>query len=696
MSAARTIYILVFLAALLVLAAFIGCDILEPDRSGTAVENQPPEVFIVNIPPDSAVFSRNPDLNWYATDIDGYIRFFRYAVVVESMMVINGAPVPPDVFIQQGTDAQFGWDTLRVDLDHPQSSATIRLYANVDFPVDSFVSQFFFIQACDDQGALSSVKYRKYSRNNHYPNTRFRARDFYINAKDPSSPAPGINLDWRGADSIDWGRAEAPLEYEWRLYGPFDTTAAIYIKLVPENCIYDPTLDSLIGCIDVPVLDVDNLPPAIGGTPQPLQHSRGPNYANDPNDVWVTDNRTTLYNVFEGMNLTQTSKYRFIFWVRARDDGFVPDPTPAFQQFFVFEALFERPIAVFDETGYTRQQGRWAAESLHTSMRAVEDLVRAAGYDESQYETWVDYFFKTNYPCDRCPAFNQSADTIRDRQNPDLIDVLSHRILLFYADDVDGEINENPGFGFMYLVFQGIDMGASGFVMARNLGGVNQNYFRNQPIAKSLQFQEKFGISQVNCEAWFHDLVVDIYNPVFNEEFIGAYPNIGGYPQIDVDVGVGGRLDTLYKRMPLDTSHVMVGLPEVGVGTRTQFAAPIYLYLSKDGDKSIFHGKVNAVVQQNGDLRSACFLFTPTAMVQEPMKEVFTTITNWLEAKFIEAPAALKGVPSYNTSGASVAERRMRLDRSLDYLAEYAKPEYLESIGLVLPPFQISPDSDTK
>jgi len=703
MSAARTLYIVGFLAALLVVAALVGCDFLEPDRSGNPVENVRPEVFVVNVPPDSAQFSRNPDLNWYATDIDGYITSFRYSVVVESMMVINGNQVTPDVFIEQATDEQFGWTTLPVNLDNPQSMATVRLYANRDFPVDSFVSQFFFIQAEDDRNGMSDIKYRKYSRNNHYPNTKFRPNKYYINAKDAGSPAPGIGLTWLGSDSVDWGRADPPLEYEWRLYGPFDTLSPIYVKIVKENCIYDPTVDSLIGCINVPVLDIENLPEAVGGAAQPIMSSQGPNFANDSNDVWVTDNQVNLYGVFDELvpPLSETSKYKFIFWVRARDDAFVPDPTPAFGQFNVFEALFERPIAIFDETGYTTTNGRWGPESLYVVMDYWEQLIRNAGYSEEEfskdYSDRLDYFFSTDNPCDsrapyRCRGFDTNVDSIFRRQNPNLIDVLSHRILILLNDDVDGELSESPLFGFLDIIYQGMDMGASGLIMARNLGEANQDSYRNEPDFKSIPFQRRFGISQVNKEAWFSILVENLAHPVFAEEFIGAYPNIGGYPQIDVDYGhVDSRINAYYRFWPIDPDHIFEGSPEIGVATRTQFAAPLYLYLSKDGAQSVFHGKVNAVAMQDGELRSACFLFTPLAMDQEPMQEVFTTIIQWLEAKFTGGATAMK-IPTYNTGYASIAERRARLQQMADYISEHATQEQIEKLGLALPPYQISPE----
>ena len=683
MSSARTIILIFTLVIMGAIMTLVGC---QPDRSGTATPNAKPLVFPVNIPPDSAHFSRNPDLNWYATDKDGYIKFFRFAVVVESLMVIDNNRVTPDVFVEEATDNQFGWDTLRVDLDHPQSTARVRLYANVDFPIDSFITQYFFIQAQDDQGAMSEIKWRMYSRNNHYPNTHFRNSRVYINAKDANSPAPGIGVTWDGADSADYGRALPPLEYEWRLYGPYLDTATVFVNLVKENCVYDPIGDSFVNCIDIKVLDVDNLPPSVGGKAQPLMHSTGPNYASDTNDVWVTETQATLYDVFEGLNLNTTSQYKFIFWVRARDDGFVPDPTPSFGQFYVVEALFEKQAAVLDETGYTRRMGRWAPTSIDTAKAVFYNYIRGAGFEEFDSLSGVHYFFST----DKKDIYENSVVPAL----PTLVDILSHRVLIFYNDDAEGGPNENPAFGLLDDVFFGLDMGASGLVFARNLGDAGRNTLPGARVGKSALFQWHFGIQEVVVEGWLRDVFLDLRNPVFNEQFIGAYANLPGYPNIMVDYGVGSLLDNnRYPRMFLDTLHVMNGLPEVGVGKRTAFAAPLYLYLSKDGDRSFYHGKVCAVAQQIGDMRSACFLFTPIAMDPEPMQELFETGMVWLSAKFQGSPsgASLKGVEAYETEYADVTARRARITEFLNYLSENADLPEVARYGITLKPYEVSP-----
>jgi len=683
------------LITLIISLAAIVFTACEPQRKGTEAANNPPQVFFVNIPPAGADFSRNPDISWYGTDIDGYILFYRYAVIVDSMLLANGIHVTPDEFAEQAADPQFDWDTLDVDLDHTRTTTTVRLHANVDFPVDSFVTQYVFVQACDDRGAMSDIIWHMYSRNNHFPNTHFRAQDEYINAVDPSSPAPGISLRWRGADSTDWGRADPPLEYEWRLYGPFEEEAVIRMKIAKEDCIYDPITDSFVNCREVPVLDLENLPPTVANLPRPLMHSQGSNFMNDPKDVWITGTETTLYNVYEALDLTQTSRYKFIFWVRARDDGYLPDPTPSFAQFWVYEAKFENSVMIVDETGYSVAQGIWGPRDIDTVKAYFYNMLNInLGYDDFDTlyvrDVGPDHFFFT---ATRKNTQGSIFPIDISKRAPELIDVLSHRVIIFHNDDVLSGPDESR-FGYMTLVYRGLDMGASGWVMSRNLGNVGFFTPRGEEINMSLAFALRFGIRSIVCEGWKAGVTTPApAPPVFTEEFIGAYPNIQGFPQIAVDYGPGSLIDTRYPRWRLEPDHVMQGQPETGIGTRTQFAAPLYLYLSRYGDKSMFHGKVLSVMQQLGDMRTACFMFTPMAMDPAPMQEVFEIVMPWLSAKFEEgAKASTIDIPSYKTGFSDITERRARIDQFLRYMSEEATPEERAAYGMELPPpFEVAP-----
>lgn len=701
------------LAAILVLAVISGCA---PDRKGTAAVNRPPQVFIVNTPPDGGTFSRNPDLNWYATDGDGFIKLFRYAVLVDSSLKINGQEVPVDVFVAQAASAQYNWTTLEVDLDHPRSTATVRLYANVDFPIDSFITQYFFIQAEDDQGLVSEIKWRRYARNDHYPNTHHRAAEVFINAMDANSPMDGIVLNWDGADSLDWGRATPPLEFEWRLYGPFASDAPVYVNIVPENCTWDPVTRTYINCIDTRVLNLDALPPVIGDIPQPVAQSKGPNFDADPNDVWVTSQQATIYNVFRDVpSITKTSQFKFLFWVRCRDDGFVPDPTPSFSQFFVVEALFEKGVAIFDETAFLNT-AFWFPRDLNLAKRTYKNYIDGAlqqimGNDYVPFDTAAitDTF---QYP----PATGRETDffCVQRIRNPGppvrnfppvkpkLTDILSHKVLLVTKDDADMSLRENVDLnGLVSYAYFGMDMGASGWVMARNLG-TSEMTQNTEPgmYALSANFANYFGISDVYHEGWSYysirNFTATPRRPmIWNEQFMGAFSlKADLFPDIDVDLRLlidrYRRLDdtgffVLDTTKPYDT-HYFAGMPEVGAGTRTNQATALYLYNSRMGEASALHGKVMGVAQEVDNVRSLAFMFTPLAIDTLKAQQLFAVSLNWLMDKFLIAPAYKAGATAWESG--DMAARRARGREFLNRVVELGRkdPQVFRDLGVEMQP----------
>jgi hypothetical protein len=79
-------------------------------------------------------------------------------------------------------------------------------------------------------------------------------------------------------------------------------------------------------------------------------------------------------------------------------------------------------------------------------------------------------------------------------------------------------------------------------------------------------------------------------------------------------------------------------------------------------------------------MRSACWLFTPLAMDPAAMQQAFTTTLDWL----IDNPKSA----SLN----EIENRRERIRNFLHYLSHQASPQELESYGIKLRPFQLSPE----
>lgn len=711
MKAAGKVIMIISLTIITALFIFAGCS---PDRKGTALANQPPQVFMVNTPPDSASFSRNPELNWYATDIDGYIVFFRYAVVRATDLKIDGSPVDVETFVSAATEEEFGWDTLTVDLDHPQSTATIRLYADTVSPVDTYVPQYFFVQAQDDAGAKSDITYRCYTRNNHYPNTHLTNPGYSINAEDTSSPAPGIIVSWDGADSTDYGRVKPPLEYEWRLYGPFSADAIICTTLVCTSVSYNPQTESYDSTWEYAV-NLDSLPPALpaaggGEIEQPLRRSEGTNYKIDPSDVWVSTQNMTIYDVFNGADSTlvaHTSEYQFVFWVRARDDGYLPDPAPAFAIFKVANAKFEKPVAVVDATDY--KSGYWSPKP--TGSRNSSMIVKTMFYNYINEAldniSPNDSFTINDYPRgslerDYFHFISQS----KDSTYPSVLNMLSHKVIIYFSDgaaggtqDVDEAIGPSPTLkGLMNYVCQGISMGSSGWFMARNAGGLQYNN-NSRTLTKSATFQYYFGISSVTAEGWLYETLMNaIHLPrlplSWNEEFIGATSIMTSlFPSIDVDTSL---LNSRYVSLsedyyylisdPDSNIHYLTALPEIGTCSKTAYAAPIYVYNSKFGGNSSWHGKVMGVAQQIDEMKTIAILFTPTGMDSVQTQAMFNSGLAWLMEKFQTSEKKL-GVSRNSANSENLAIRREGVKKFLRELNEGAarNPEMGRRMG-ILPP----------
>lgn len=228
----RNIYMKTFSVITLLLGVSIlilsGCTSTAPD--GPMPENQSPRCFLANVPVEGEEYSYNPELFWYGTDADGFIKKFRYFVVKAED--INDDPL---TFIEgvMASGNYDGWTSIDVDSLSSGESATsdqISLYAVAD--PDTYTPQYFFVQAIDNHDAVSDftdtttedgilvLAYRKYSRNNHPPETYLNLnleRD-YFSISDTTIQYRGIPVSWDGSDSLDYKKAQPRFEYNWKVF----------------------------------------------------------------------------------------------------------------------------------------------------------------------------------------------------------------------------------------------------------------------------------------------------------------------------------------------------------------------------------------------------------------------------------------------------------------------------------------------
>ncbi len=384
-----TTFILLMIGGLV----FYGCQSHEVE--GPDPVNQPPVVQFVNIPVEGAKFSSDTAINWYGTDVDGFITHFRYAVIVDSFVIQAGGPA---AYIESTPDDQIDWINLEVSLDDPQTSDRVQMSADVSDPVRSYVTSYIFLQAIDNLGAKSQVVWRHFQKNDHFPNTVIASSvrgtlDPYVNAVSGAGILAGVHLEWGAVDPIDYPRNPPPFEYKWKMWGPYDSLEVEYIDSayvgsvfvdnfgdfyypgdsLPSEFDVDTTIDTTVSPPETTIV-VDTTFLAVNGLPanNPYGSWNEKIYLDtlDAGDAhfrpvdssidaltggrWVYDEETSIFDVYRNYSnpADTTVRHFFLFELQARDDAKVPDPIPAFKWISVIDPKHERDIIVIDVTAY--------------------------------------------------------------------------------------------------------------------------------------------------------------------------------------------------------------------------------------------------------------------------------------------------------------------------------------------------------
>jgi len=314
---------------LMVLIIGMGCGNLE--KKGPTPANFSPVIYLANVPIDESSFLANPTVHWYATDKDGFITMYRYAVKTTDEYA------DPNDFIALSEQNGFeDWIEITVKTGEVSTSGQIRLFASAN--PDSFVNQFVYVQAMDNFGSLSNVAYRKFNRANHAPNTRSAVGiGPHLTGSCVPSQAQniGIAIQWEGSDSLDYPGRQPDFEYAWEIYGPFDS----YLQ-------YDT-----ISVNDQDVEVVSVVPDTVGIVWE--DHLIEQSYDDMTNSKWTFSTFAQLFDLFRNVPSSNETLFGgFVFKVRTRDDAFVEDPTPSISTFQALNPKCERGILVLDLTKY--------------------------------------------------------------------------------------------------------------------------------------------------------------------------------------------------------------------------------------------------------------------------------------------------------------------------------------------------------
>ncbi len=629
--------------ALVLTAAFQwGCG---DNVKGTAYVNQKPVVYFVNVPPDSTRTSRNPLIHWVGLDSDGQVKQFRYIVILDTMLTRGHTPdsvyaqtVLPTIPVSQ-------WTTLDVVTDpvpDPQTQGIIRMSASLTDPVNTYIPQYIFLQAVDDEGKYSDVAWKVMFRNDNPPETYVAAIDYdefnnpFINARTSGGLITGVRLRWYGEDLMDYPVDPPAFQFQWKMYGPYaydsitggewkmlvdsftasvfvTNDAKIYRQLNGDTIlIWCDSVDTVAGTIDSFICEqilVDTI-------------SGNNNYGrlermfllDDPTFVghdlnrfvdssksadgtgWINEARDTIFNVYRNRPQAATTQMRFLFWARCRDDANVADLVPWYGPLGVIEPKYEREVAIIDWTKLSPAQRQCAPR------RNVDGSLSR----DSAYQYWhraLHSFFENVLGQDTLQFDSVDYIYINGRgDNIDLATLLQHKVLIAYNDDCKNSNwygNAGISRGAM-KIYKAIDAGVNvWFLMRSPFKGEftdREQSFNPARERGDYQFVYYFPLEEVRYTGWSYwagplsgttrpDVRIEDFEEalVINDESF-SHP---GWPNVQVDsANLHGRIafggNPLYYPK-LSWRDSLGYYPEVGWVVRRRGTDPLFLYKSRYG-----------------------------------------------------------------------------------------------------------------
>ncbi len=637
----------VIVFAALTLLVMVGCSRL--DLTGTQQPNQPPELIFVNVPAGGTQFNSNPIVYWYGTDIDGRVVRYDYTVLLETEIEellrqsgCTGTGSLPERLIQCKdssnaiSDDDFNWTSVFVDSAGASlpTQDRVELFAAFDtleggcdveirqvFSGDSSyfettlvncisetVNQFMFIRATDDLGVDSEIKYRSYLRTNHWPETEISS-EFKLNAlrvpflslPQLSSSYDGIPVTWEGSDRQDFIREEPPLQYYWRVFGPFDEPPSLEDTLRPD-----------------------------GGRRIPVQESQSPN----PDEgVWVSDTIAYMYNLWHDVNnqlgdsdTTRTGWFGLV--VSARDDASVPDPSPDFVAFRAIDAKFERGVllvtqGIWEKTHFgiptcnTSQAGSRDPSCVHNFLKdlgaRINDYLQNninpdPGKPPMTWEFEKDWI-EVNDQNGGCRRFSDPEPRPRCfPRGPSLDELARHKMVIYEHEDVSVPVSgilSTSTIDLQQTLAQYLDIGGRLWMVDRTPFLRRAGDLGADP--KTVDFIALggygFGRDYFNLEGlWYpgwNSLInnIDPTKVRSNDEFIGAQ-RVGNLADLPAQVRVDPeKVDSMYVfvfRQALanqDPPKEIIGVPNVPYVFRGSMSRTLYSMISWRPDQNIAHGQ---------------------------------------------------------------------------------------------------------
>lgn len=575
-----------------------GCT---PGNKGVYPDNKLPIIRFVNVPPESTYWNVAPVVNWYATDPDGYISEYRYAVVTTLNIIMDVRGVDSataDAMLKAGLptlvangladslinvkkhdllDSAF-WVWTRVDnVNQNGSSVKVKLFATLK--PGEYLDQYVFVQAVDNVGARTDIVFKRFYRTNNAPNTGIimDSLNIFYSLDTITTVYRGITIGWAGSDSIDFPINPPPFDFRWALYGPFDTK--------PRS------LSDTAGKPNILIVKTDTM--------------------------WQATSITFpgMVPLFGGNRYINLATGWYLFTVQARDDGLVLDTTPAVVRFRVIKPTFERKMLLVDDSRWkrfaTQSSGGLLGSPFGSDFPAARDscvrfyknIFEKSGYN---FVPARDYFY-----------INDSLPGSPQYLSPPSESLLSmYQLVAYFSEHLRNPITDT----IFIQIKKYLDAGGMVWIIGRD-----RFLTRSQRLAGFDPRPGKvnaFGTDSIPLFYWdiqqqfFQrtDLLID--KPK-NEQFIGARPlpeYIPGYPLLEIDPvkvrwymgypdSIGGcKPGIRIKYCPFDR------LMGVNYDVRGLKATPLYLFISAFPDTSHLEGRVVAT-RNNGPLMKGKTLF---------------------------------------------------------------------------------------
>ena len=525
----------------------------------------------------------------------------------------------------------------------------------------------------------------------------------FINSIQPSGPATGIRIRWEGDDIVDHPYDPPPLEFEWKLLGPYTETeysnllnsfrrrvfitndAKVYRYGDPPDTIgYDTfwnvdttVIDSIIPMLlhtSFIVCDTSWLPGGtrvincdtilidtltgnnIYGVIDTLLMVFDTAFTNsqynllvkssgdEGGDTWTTDLRDSLYDVYWNHPADTTQVSRFIFAVRSRDEGLAPDLTPAWRNLTVIDPKHERDIVVI----------RWS----NTPDENVAIIPRVQDYWFYAINNWITQTGRSG-ETEYNPVFDFKSASQYTQYNSMLKLILQYKVAVCWQDaEVSGAWSAQQQAAWNVMV--GLQAGTNGWVAARVPLGSFSTGAKIDTVYASSAYQYFFGVSSYTFPGWssgFYN-TADEYGLGLprSEDFIGTFSvDEDHWPALSVDTAL---LHSCYKwEGTIDPPHFpyrpflpeLGALPQVGWAQPTEDAEVLYTYKSMYGPEHpmfpwlSFEGLPVMHRLNRGYFRSVHSLFTPLALEASTAQVMVDSVLNWLYD--MPPPAAGKTLP---------------------------------------------------